>query len=65
MAHLEAKINSKTATLIEKGKDRYGRTLARVTCDGTDANAEQVRRGLAWAYTKYLTASVHVVGPIP
>lgn len=45
----------KTATLIEKGKDRYGRTLARVTCAGTDANAEQVRRGLAWAYTKYLT----------
>ena len=45
----------KTATLFEKGKDRYGRTLARVTCDGTDANAEQVRRGLAWAYTKYLT----------
>ena len=45
----------KTATLIEKGKDRYGRTLARVSCDGTDANAEQVRRGLAWAYTKYLT----------
>ena len=45
----------KTATLLEKGKDRYGRTLARVTCDGSDANAEQVRRGLAWAYTKYLT----------
>ena len=45
----------KTATLIEKSKDRYGRTLARVTCDGTDANAEQVRRGLAWAYTRYLT----------
>ena len=45
----------KTATLIEKSKDRYGRTLARVSCDGTDANAEQVRRGLAWAYTKYLT----------
>ena len=45
----------KTATLLEKSKDRYGRTLARVTCDGTDANAEQVRRGLAWAYTKYLT----------
>ena len=44
-----------TAVLAEKGKDRYGRTLARVTCNGTDVNAEQVRRGLAWAYTKYLT----------
>lgn len=45
----------KTATLLEKGKDRYGRTLARVRCDGQDANAEQVRQGMAWAYTKYLT----------
>lgn len=37
------------------GIDRYGRTLGRVTCNGVDANAEQVRRGYAWAYDKYLT----------
>lgn len=36
-------------------KDRYGRTVARVECKGTDASAHQVRTGLAWAYTKYLT----------
>jgi endonuclease YncB( thermonuclease family) len=29
--------------------DRYGRLLARVTCRGVEANAEQVRRGMAWA----------------
>ena len=46
-----------SAVLAEKGKDRYGRTLARVTCAGVDANAEQVRRGMAWAYTRYLTDS--------
>ena len=45
----------KTAVLDEKGKDRYGRTLARVTCDGVDANAEQVRRGMAWVYDRYVT----------
>ena len=45
----------KTAVLDEKGKDRYGRTLARVTCDGVDANAEQVRRGMAWVYDRYAT----------
>lgn len=33
--------------------DRYGRTVARVTCRGKDANLEQVRAGLAWAYLKY------------
>ena len=45
----------KTATLAEHGKDRYGRTLARVTCAGTDANAVQVRRGMAWVYDRYVT----------
>lgn len=29
-------------------KDTYGRALGQVWCDGRDANAEQVRRGLAW-----------------
>ncbi len=44
---------NKLATLEEQGKDRYGRTLARVHCDGIDANAEQVRQGMAWVYRKY------------
>jgi endonuclease YncB( thermonuclease family) len=43
----------KTATLAEQGKDRYGRTLARVHCDGINANAEQVRQGMAWVYRRY------------
>ena len=43
----------KTATLADQGKDRYRRTLARVYCDGIDANAQQVRRGMAWVYRKY------------
>ena len=33
--------------------DRYGRTVARVECRGKDANAEQVRTGMAWAYMQY------------
>jgi endonuclease YncB( thermonuclease family) len=35
----------KRATAETSGEDRYGRTLARITCAGVDANAEQVRRG--------------------
>jgi endonuclease YncB( thermonuclease family) len=46
---------NKTALLTDKGKDRYGRTLARVQCDGVDANAEQVRLGMAWVYDHYVT----------
>ena len=30
-----------------------GRTLGRVSCAGVDANAEQVRRGMAWVYVRY------------
>lgn len=42
----------KMATLADQGNDRYGRTLARVHCEGIDANAEQVRRVMAWVYRK-------------
>jgi len=52
---LSALCFNKTARLDEQGKDRYGRTLARVYCDGIDANAEQVRRGMAWVYDRYVT----------
>jgi micrococcal nuclease len=34
--------------------DRYGRKVGHVVCDQVDANAEQVRAGMAWAYTRYL-----------
>jgi len=43
----------KIASLDVRGQDRYKRSLAKVTCSGTDANAEQVRRGYAWTYTRY------------
>jgi micrococcal nuclease len=41
------------ATYETQAIDRYGRTVAVVFCNGTEANKEQVRRGLAWKYTKY------------
>lgn len=45
----------KAAQIAEQDRDRYGRTVARVRCAGIDANAEQVRRGLAWVYDRYVT----------
>lgn len=35
-------------------RDRYGRIVGKVLADGDDVNLEQVRRGLAWWYRKYL-----------
>lgn len=43
----------KQAEIIPQVKDRYKRTVARIKCDGVDANAEQVKRGMAWVYRQY------------
>lgn len=53
---------TKTATVHETGKDRYGRTLGWVTCDGLDASSEQVRRGMAWVFIKYAAANSPLYG---
>jgi endonuclease YncB( thermonuclease family) len=44
------------ASVHASGKDRNGRTLARVSCNGTHAGAEQVRRGMAWVFERYAPA---------
>jgi endonuclease YncB( thermonuclease family) len=43
------------ATVRSSGRDKYDRVLGRVECGGVDANAEQVRRGMAWVYDRYVT----------
>jgi endonuclease YncB( thermonuclease family) len=43
------------ATVRYSTRDKYGRVLGRVQCQGVDANAEQVRRGMAWVYDRYVT----------
>ena len=42
----------KPATVWLQTRDRYGRTVARVNCDCTDANAAMVRAGMAWVFDK-------------
>ncbi len=34
-------------------QDRYGRTVGKVILNGLDANLEQIKRGMAWFYSKY------------
>ena len=45
--------SKKLARVEDLGRDRFGRTIGRVTCAGKDANAEQVRRGMAWVFVRY------------
>jgi len=46
---------AQVATVNASGRDKYGRVLGRVQCQGLDANAEQVRRGMAWVFDRYVT----------
>ncbi len=44
----------KQAQVFDTTDDRYGRTVGTVICDGVDANAAQVERGMAWVYRQYV-----------
>jgi endonuclease YncB( thermonuclease family) len=52
--HLAELCHSKPASLRPQTTDRYGRTVARIECDGTDASAEQVRAGMAWVFDRFV-----------
>lgn len=45
----------KRAVLSKEGVDHYGRVIARVKCDGVDAQSHMVRSGMAWVYDRYAT----------
>ena len=54
MQSLSGMCLQKKAKIKPQTIDRYGRTVARVICDGVDANEEQIKRGMAWVYDKYV-----------
>lgn len=43
-----------TAVIERIDIDRYGRRVGKVLCGQVNANAEQIRKGMAWVYRKYL-----------
>ena len=45
----------RSAVVKDNGRDRHGRIIGRAVCDGKDVSAEQVRRGFAWVYDRYVT----------
>jgi endonuclease YncB( thermonuclease family) len=53
--HLTELCQGKPASIKRTATDRCWRTVARVQCDGIDANAEQVRAGMAWVFDRYAT----------
>lgn len=53
--HLAVLCFKRSAVIREEGHDRYRRMVARVECDGTDANAAQVLAGMAWVFDRHVT----------
>lgn len=51
--HLAELIFNKEVNVEYYKKDKYGRTIGKISVNGTDANLEQVKAGLAWHYKRY------------
>jgi endonuclease YncB( thermonuclease family) len=50
---LEVLVKGQDVLVVERGQDRYQRTLGRVYRGDLDVNAEQVRQGMAWVHRQY------------
>lgn len=48
------------ARITTKTKDRYGRSVADVECQGQDAGTDLVRAGMAWHYRQYGKQHMHL-----
>lgn len=55
-SHLPAYAQLSEPYVVERGKDRYGRPIGGVTCATVEANSEQVRRGMAWVFDRYVAS---------
>jgi endonuclease YncB( thermonuclease family) len=51
---LSEMIFNKTIKVEKETIDKYGRTVGTLFVEGLDANEEQIKRGMAWVYRKYL-----------
>jgi endonuclease YncB( thermonuclease family) len=50
---LSSLVFDKAVTVEWSKRDKYGRIVGKVLIDGTDANLEQIKAGMAWFYRRY------------
>lgn len=50
---LSGMVLGKQAKINSQATDQYGRLIAHLSVADLDVNAEQIRRGLAWEYSRY------------
>lgn len=59
--HLAALCFEQQARIAPRTKDRYGRMVADVSCQGRDAGTDMVASGMAWVFDRYATrADAHL-----
>jgi hypothetical protein len=51
---LAQKISGRVVQAEVSFKDRYGRSVGHIRCDGHDVNREMVREGHAWVYRRWM-----------
>lgn len=57
---LRSLIGGKVVKIESRAVDKFGRTLALVSVNGMDVNQEQVKRGMAWAYSRSREGKIYV-----
>jgi endonuclease YncB( thermonuclease family) len=60
-ANLARLILHKTVKVRKVDNDNYGRSIVKVSYDGTDVNASMVESGLAWHYYKYSNSNEKII----
>lgn len=56
---LRSLVAGKIVKIESRAVDKFGRTLAVISVGGINVNQEQVRRGMAWAYTRSREGSTY------
>lgn len=56
---LQALIGGKVIQVESRAVDQFGRTIALVSVDGMSINEEQVKRGMAWSYSRSRAAKTY------
>lgn len=54
-SYLRALLQGHSITCEPRGGDRYGRLIGLCRADGSDVQAQMVRAGMAWAFSRYST----------
>jgi len=50
---LSGMVLGKQVNVVSQAVDQYGRLVAHISINGLDVNAEQIRSGMAWEYSRF------------